>query len=178
MPGLLATDRTALPAADFVAEAGTVVASFDRGQDSGNVSWLVDTRDGRYFCKGAGDVDSPPPGAPVPYFDHHGRIALLRNAVDVARSCDHPALATLRAVIETGSGPLLVYDAAPGELVNVPRPRRGDPSSSYRRFAAAPAEVRLRVFDQLTPTSRSPPPVGWPATCTTDACSSTATGSP
>lgn len=169
MPALLTTDTTALSAADLVAGAGTVLATFDRTQDSGNVSWLVDTPDGRLFCKSAGDIDSPP-RAPMPYFDHEGRVALLRNAVDVARSCSHPALAVLRTVIETATGPLLVYDAAPGELINVPKAHRDDPTSAYRRFAGATAETRLRVFDQLLDAHVALAHAGWVACDLYDGC--------
>lgn len=170
MTGLLTTEITVLPAVDFVTRAGTVLATFDRrSQDSGNVSWLVQAPAGRFFCKSAGDLESPP-GAAVPYFDHGGRVALLRNAVDIARSCDHPALATLRTVIETATGPLLIYDAAPGELVNVPRWRRSDPSSTYRRFAGEQAGVRLRVFDQLLDAHVALADAGWVACDLYDGC--------
>lgn len=169
MAALLETNSTALPAVDFVAGAGAVLATFDR-QDSGNVSWLVDTPTGRFFCKSAGGTEPSPAGERAPYLDHPNRVALLRNAVEVARSCHHPALATLRTTIETGTGPLLVYDAAPGELINVPRRQRDDPSSAYRRFAGAPAEVRLRVFEQLLDAHAALADVGWVACDLYDGC--------
>ncbi len=28
----------------------------------------------------------------MPYFDHEGRVRLLRNAIDLAYSCRHPAM--------------------------------------------------------------------------------------
>ena len=166
---LLTTESTGLPAADFVAQAGTVQTTFDRSLISGNVSWLVDTPDGRFFCKSAGNTE-PPPGAPAPYFDHRGRVSLLRNAAALARSCNHPVLASLRAVVETATGPLLVYDVAPGELVNVPRSQRSDPSSAYRRFARAPAGVRLRIFDQLLDAHAALGDGGWVASDLYDGC--------
>jgi serine/threonine-protein kinase len=118
-------------------------------QGSGNVSWLVDVGDRRLFVKSAGAVGQPAPGAPVPYFDHQGRVRLLRNAIDLARSCRHPALPRLLNVIESPCGPALVYEAARGELVRVPRARRDDPASAYQRFAHLPASQLLGVFDVL-----------------------------
>lgn len=171
MTGLLGIQATALPAEALVARCGTILATFDhRTQDSGNVSWLVDAPDGRFFCKSAGRAEPPPTGAPVPYFDHPRRVELLRNAVEVAASCDHPALAKLRAVIETGTGPILVYDAAPGELVHVPQPQRSDPTSAYLRFANAKTGVRLAVFGQLLNAHAALAEAGWVACDLYDGC--------
>lgn len=166
---LLHTESTALSAADLVAQAGTVKTSFDRSLISGNISWLVDTTDGRFFCKSAGS-SATPPSASVPVVDYPDRVELLRNAAAVARSCDHPALAPLRAVIKTCTGPLLVYDAAPGELVYSPPSQRSDPSSSYRRFASQPAKVRLCVFDQLLDLHAALGNCGWVASDLYDGC--------
>lgn len=134
----------------FVRRHCRILATFDdRTQDSGNVSWLVDVGDRRLFVKTAGADEPPPPGASGPYFDHPGRVALLRNAVELARSVDHPVLPPLLNVLESPWGPVLVYAAAPGESVGVPRAHRTDPASAYQRFARLPAERRLVVFDQL-----------------------------
>ena len=65
------------------------------------MSWLVDVGDRRLFVKTAGWTGPQPPGATVPYFDHAGRVAVLRNAVEVARSCDHAALPRLLNVVES-----------------------------------------------------------------------------
>lgn len=147
---LLTATRVEEPLATFVARCGAVLATFDhRSQDSGNVSWLVDTDDGVLFVKTAGAPGPAPAGAPEPYFDHDGRVRLLRNAVALAQSCAHPALARLRNVVESPFGPALVYDAAPGELVGTSSDRRGDPVSAYQRFARLEPERQLRVFDQL-----------------------------
>jgi serine/threonine protein kinase len=134
----------------YVAQRTTLLATFDHHtQDSGNVSWLVETEGRRLFVKTAG-ADAPPAhGAPIPYFDHTGRVALLRNAVELAGSVSHPALPPLVNVIDSPWGPVLVYEAAPGDLVGVRRTQRSDPRSPYQRFAARPAELVLSVFDQL-----------------------------
>lgn len=149
MTELLTATSTGQSAAELVTGAGDVRRTFDhRTQDSGNVSWLVDTHAGLLFAKSAGPVE-PLPGVAAPYLDHAGRVALLDNAVELARSCDHPALAGLRNVVTTATGPVLVYDAAPGELVRVPRDQRDDPASAYQRFARLPGERLLSVLDQL-----------------------------
>lgn len=132
-------------------------------QDSGNVSWLVDTDDGAVFVKTAGTDGPPVPGAPVPYLDHAGRVDLLRNAVDLARSCDHPALPQLLTVIESPTGPMVVYEAVAGELVGVPSAQRSDPASAYQRFAHLPAEELLAAFDTLIDLHRALAAVGWVA---------------
>ena len=147
---LLTTRAIDLDPADFVRQHGTVVAAFDHHtQDSGNVSWLVDVADRRLFVKTAGVTGEQPAGAPVPYFNHDGRVRLLRNAVELASSCAHPALARLLNVIESPVGPALVYEAATGELVHARGDRRKDPRSAYQRFGQLPADQLLGVFDVL-----------------------------
>ena len=140
----------------FVRRNGTVVAQFDhRTQDSGNVSWVVETDVGDLFVKTAGAPDDDPDRALVPYLDHDGRVALLRNAIDLARSCDHPSLARLRSVVDSPWGPILVYERAPGELIGTTRDRRTNPTSAYQRFAHLPADRLLGVFDALLDVHRA-----------------------
>jgi serine/threonine-protein kinase len=164
MPDLLTATTTDLDPADLVRQHGTVVAEFGHlTQDSGNISWVVDDGTRRVFVKTAGRPGPPPPGAPVPYFGLDDRIALLRNAVEVARSCEHPAMPRLRNVVETPLGPALVYDAVPGELVHTPRPQRDDPASAYQRFAHAPAATLLGVLDTLVDVHVALAAAGWVA---------------
>lgn len=170
MTDLLSLTRSDLTPEALVRSAGEVLARFDhRTQDSGNVAWLVRTSSGEFFVKSAGE-ELPPVGAPVPVLDRPSRVHLLRTAVEIARGIDHPALARLRTVIEVPSGPVLVYDRAPGELVGVPSARRDDPDSSYRRFATAPPAVRLSVFDQLLKAHRALEVAGWVACDLYDGC--------
>lgn len=171
MSALLSVSATAEEPADFVRRHGTVVAEFGHlTQDSGNVSWLVETGDGRLFVKSAGPVIGNVRGATVPYFDHEGRVRLLRNAVELARSCKHAALPRLLNVIESPAGPALVYEAAQGELVGVPRRMRTDPQSAYQRFAHLPAEQLLGVFDILIDLHVSLAAAGWVACDLYDGC--------
>jgi serine/threonine protein kinase, bacterial len=168
---LLDTTETATEPVELVRHCGDVVQEFDhRSQDSGNVSWLVQTPGSRYFVKTAGRPGPPPEGAPTPYFDHAGRVALLRNAVAVAESCDHPALPRLLNVIESPLGPALVYEAVDGELVGTARASRADPTTAYQRFARLPADDLLRVFDSLIDLHASLAQHGWVAVDLYDGC--------
>lgn len=170
MKRLLDIGETSAGAAESVASCGTITATFDRSQDSGNVSWIVATEAGEFFAKSAGTTAPPGPGDPRPYFDHPGRVRLLRNAADVAASCDHRALARLRNVVETADGPVLVYDKVPGELIGTPRRQRADPASAYRRFAALPAERHLPIVHELFDAHVALAAAGWIACDLYDGC--------
>lgn len=171
MSALLTLRSTDRDHVDLVHREATVLAEFGpRTQDSGNVSWLVGAGDRRLFVKTAGGTGPPSPGDPVPYLDHAGRVALLRNAVEIARSCTHPALPRLLNVIESPGGPALVYEAAAGELVHVPADEREDPTSSYQRFAHLPAERLLGVFDVLIDLHVVLAGAGWVAVDLYDGC--------
>ncbi len=170
MADLLTLTSTAASAESLVERLSVVRRTFDQHtQDSGNVSWLVESQDGPLFVKSAGPP-VPPPDATEPFLDHAGRVGLLENAVELARSCDHPALATLRNVISTATGPALVYDAAPGELVGVERSERNNPSSAYRRFAHLPGHRILAVFDVLVDLHVALARAGWVASDLYDGC--------
>lgn len=171
MSGLLTVESTDEEPFDLVRRQGAVLAEFGHlTQGSGNLSWLVDVGDRRLFVKTAGTRAAQPPGAPEPYFDHAGRVAVLRNAVEVARSCDHSALPRLLNVIESPAGPALVYEAAAGELVNVPTQERDDPASAYQRFAHLPADRLLGVFDVLIDLHVALAAAGWVAVDLYDGC--------
>lgn len=155
----------------YVRRQGVVIAEYGHlTQDSGNVSWLVEVGDRRLFVKTAGEDSAPRPGDVVPFHDHAGRVRLLRNAVELAASCNHPALARLLNVIESPSGPALVYEAASGELVGVPSAIRGDPDSAYQRFARLPADQLLGVFGELIDLHVALSAAGWVACDLYDGC--------
>ncbi|TCC49906.1 serine/threonine protein kinase [Kribbella capetownensis] len=122
----------------YLDHLGTIFARFGADtQDSGNVSYGVQTGAARYFVKTAGD-----PANTDPYLGFGGRVALLRNAVALAESVVHPALPTLHAVIESPGGPLLVYDWRDGELLGIR-------SAAHERFRALPVDEILTALDTL-----------------------------
>ncbi|MDN5764757.1 MAG: hypothetical protein L0H96_02390 [Humibacillus sp.] len=171
MPNLTVTSDIDQDPANYVRQCSTVIREFNHlSQDSGNASWLVESQGRRLFVKTAGTSRPPAPGARVPYLDHPARVRLLRNTIDLARSCDHHALPTLMNVIESPAGPALVYEAVPGELVGVPSGRRSDPTSPYRRFAQLPASVLLGLFDTLIDLHVALAAAGWVAGDLYDGC--------
>jgi hypothetical protein len=167
---LLSVAASPATAESLVMESAVVRATFDHHtQDSGNVSWLVDSDGERLFVKSAGPLVTPA-GAAQPALTHAERVVLLENAVQLARSCDHAALARLRNVIDTATGPVLVYDAAPGRLVGVARDRRADPASAYQTFARLPAGRMLGVLDELIDLHVDLAKQGWVACDLYDGC--------
>src|SRR5262245_45088204 len=103
----------------YLSSVGTVFAEFGAlTQDSGNVSYGVQIGAERYFVKTAGRPDDR-----RPFLNHAARVALLRNAVRLSESCQHSTLPRLFRVIESPSGPFLVYQLLDGELIGTPRAR-------------------------------------------------------
>src|SRR5262245_22131549 len=103
---LLDCDVVHVPPNQYLRSIGTIFAEFgEHTQDSGNVSYGIEVAGHRYFVKTAGAPDDP-----RPVLDHAARVALLRNAVSLHESCRHPLLPRLYRVIESPSGPLLVYE--------------------------------------------------------------------
>jgi serine/threonine-protein kinase len=139
---------------------GEFFGTFDT-QDSGNVSYGVRIGERRYFVKTPGRVDAP---------EHATRVARLRNAVAVATSCAHRALSVLDHVIESETGPLLVYDWFDGELLGVPRVRRDDPASSFARFCALPAPAIARALTTMYELHVELAHAGWIAVDFYDGC--------
>jgi serine/threonine-protein kinase len=101
---------------------------------------------------------------------HPDRVSLLRNAVRVQRSTDHPALPRLRRVIESPDGPLLVYDWVEGELLGVKRALRDDPRSSFQRFRSLPAAEIIRALDVVYELHDQLARSGWIAVDFYDGC--------
>ena len=92
--------RVDVDPARFLSQSFEIFAVFDeRTQDSGNVSYGVEVDGRRYFVKTAGRPDDD-----IPYFDHTGRVCLLRNAVKLAESSDHRTLPKLHQVVESYVG--------------------------------------------------------------------------
>jgi serine/threonine-protein kinase len=136
--------ETELAPEDFLGRVGRVFARFDsRTQDSGNVSFGVEADGERWFVKTAGDPAS------TAFLSHPARIALLENAVRLARDFAHPAIPALRAVGASTWGPMLIYDWAEGELLHAPAERRSDPESAFQRFRRLPADEIAQVIGEV-----------------------------
>lgn len=116
---------------DYLPNIGTVFTEFR--SDNGNVSYGVDNAGQRYFVKTAGD----PFGA-----RHDERVAELRNAARLASHVQHDALPGLERVIESPSGPLLVYHWVDGELLN-------RTSAAVQRFLALPVPTIEAALDAI-----------------------------
>ena len=150
----------------YLNSIGSVFAVFDeRTQDSGNISYGVETAQGRYFVKTAGH-----PGNPTPFMSHSGRVSLLRNAIRLWRSCDHRTLPPLHQVIESPSGPLLVYQWVDGELIRVDAAMRNDPRSTFQRFRRLPSHEIIRVLDLVYELHHQLAQLGWIAVDFYDGC--------
>jgi serine/threonine-protein kinase len=147
----------------YLASSGEVFTRFDR-QDSGNVSYGVRVGNKRLFVKTAGRVDNA-----ASALSHVARVELLRNAVELA-GVSHAAMPALHQVIESPTGPMLVYDWFDGELLHAQRAHRDDPASAFQRFRALPMECIVAcldiVFDLHVVLSRA----GWVAGDFYDGC--------
>ena len=150
----------------YLNAVGSVFEIFDEHtQDSGNISYGVQTTQGRYFVKTAGH-----PGDPTPFMSHSGRVSLLRNAARLRRSCDHRTLPPLHQVIESPTGPLLVYQWVDGELVRVDAAMRNDPRSTFQRFRRLPSQEIIRALDLVYELHHQLTQLGWIAVDFYDGC--------
>ncbi len=149
---LLSIHRIDSPPAEYLASIGEVFQTFGAlTQDSGNVSFGLQLGDKRYFVK------TTDPDADV-YIDHAGRVELLRNARRLSQSCTHGALPVLHNIIESPTGPMLVYDWLDGELL---RGEQGDPQSALVRFRRLPVEEILAVLDTIYEVHSELADAGW-----------------
>jgi serine/threonine protein kinase len=105
-----------------------------------------------------------------PFLKHPARVALLRNAVRLSGSCRHPTLPRLYRVIESPSGPLLVYQWLDGELLGAPRARRDDPESAFQRFRSLPAATIQESLDAIFDLHHELARAGWIAVDFYDGC--------
>ena len=141
---LLNDSSTPLVPQDYLSRCGRLIDRFDeRTQDSGNVSWSVDTGDSRYFVKSAGE-----PGSEA-FLGWKDRVYWLRNAARLAARFPHSLLPRLFNQVESPHGPLLVYEWVPGELVGVPSAERSNPDSSQVRFKSLPLPRLVAALGQV-----------------------------
>jgi serine/threonine-protein kinase len=136
-----------VPPAAYLEQLGTIFTRFAI-QDSGNISYGVQTADSRYFVKTAGD-----PTDLQAFLDFDGRVALLRNAVELARSVSHPALPALHAVIESPAGPVLVYEWRDGDILGNPATRE--------RFRSLPTGEILAALNTVYDLHADLDAAGW-----------------
>jgi len=142
---LLIASTTHLTPREFLARHAVVFAVFDRAtQDSGNISFGVRAGSERFFVKTAGLADDA-----TPMLSHAERIDLLRNAVRLNSAVSHPTLPSLRHVIESPSGPMLVYDWIDGELIGAAPERRLDATSAFVRFRRLPVRQIVAALDAI-----------------------------
>ncbi|NEE02647.1 phosphotransferase [Phytoactinopolyspora halotolerans] len=141
---------------DLVRRMGRLFAIFDeRSQDSGHVSYGVDTGSARYFVKTAG---GPAPSAAGTSRDE--RVSVLRRAAEI-HHIDHPALVALHDVITTSDGIAVVYDWFDGELLHCPRERRQNPAEAHHRFKTLPAEIIASAVDEVIDLHVALESAGW-----------------
>ena len=150
----------------YLNAVGRVFAVFDeRSQDSGNISYGVQTTQGRYFVKTAGYPDDL-----NPFLSHSERVSLLRNAVQLRQNCNHCTLPSLYRVIESPTGPLLVYQWVDGELIRVDAAMRDDPRSTFQRFRRLPSHEVIRALDLVYELHHQLAQLGWIAVDFYDGC--------
>ena len=141
----------------YLNQIGALFAVFDEhSQDSGNISYGVQVDRQRFFVKTAGD-----PSDPRPFLSHKERVALLRNAARLWRSCAHVALPRLHNVIESMHGPLLVYDWVDGELLYADRETRYKLQSAFQRFRGLPISEILKALNQIIELHHVLAQAGW-----------------
>ena len=153
--------------AEVVAALGTTFAVFDEHtQDSGHVSYGIETEDGRrLFAKTSGGAAASPGG-----LSRAGRAEALRRTARLHRDVDHPALVTLHEVVEASDGVVLVYDWFEGELLGCPRARREDPAEAHHRFKRLPASEIATALDQVLTLHVALEQAGWVAGDFYDGC--------
>ncbi len=156
---LLKIESTDQKSETYLREIGSLFAVFDEhSQDSGNISYGVQVDRQRFFVKTAGD-----PSDPRPFLSHKERVALLRNAARLWRSCSHVTLPQLHNVIESLHGPLLVYDWVEGELLYANRETRYKLQSAFQRFRRLPISEILKALNQVFELHYALAQVGWVA---------------
>jgi serine/threonine-protein kinase len=140
----------------YLGAVGCVFAVFDEHtQDSGNISYGVRIGRERFFVKTAGNPDNP-----APFLSHSERVSLLRNSIQLQRSCSHRALPRLRHVIESPDGPALVYPWMDGDLIR----------SSLHRFRQLPVPEVTRALDVIYEAHHELSQAGWIAVDFYDGC--------
>jgi hypothetical protein len=155
IPAIEPTER----AADYLHRIGTVFAQFGADTvDSGNVSYGVEPGDTRYFVKTAGD-----PARTTAALSHPERVELLRTAVRLASTIEHPTLPAYHGTLESLDGPMLVYSWSDGEHLGTDHSARNDPATAFQRFRALPVPAILAALDLIYDLHAQLTQAGWVA---------------
>ncbi|MHA0041739.1 hypothetical protein [Deinococcus sp. PEB2-63] len=135
-----------LTTAELLSSLCTVFQVFDeRTQDSGHVSYGVQTPGGeRLFVKTAGAAHPSPGGTTFA-----ARVAALRRAVTVQLEVPHPALIPVQRVHEGAEGIAVIQPWFPGDLLRAPAGRRDHPQEAHARFRALPLPEILAALGQI-----------------------------
>ncbi len=152
---------------EVIAGLGTTFAVFDqRTQDSGHLSYGVQTPDGRrVFAKTSGGPADSPGGT-----SRAARADALRRTAGIHGEVDHPALVAVRDVAEADDGVVVVHDWFDGELLHCPAARRQDPTEAHHRFQALPAPEIAAALDQVLALHVALEEAGWVAGDFYDGC--------
>lgn len=161
---LRARDRSV---AETVRGLGAVFATFDhRTQDSGNISYGVETSSGeRLFLKTAGN-DAPSPGGT----SYAERVTALRRAAEVHRGLEHPALVRLIELVEAADGIVAVYEWFDGDLLRSPAEKREDPLEPGSRFRDLPSADIIAALDAIIDLHVALDRLGWVSGDLYDGC--------
>ncbi len=132
---------------NWLEQMGDVFAVFDQ-QDSGNISFGVQTSVGRKFVKYA--------GAETLYYEgeRNDAIKRLNESVTVYKDLTHPTLVHLNQHFETAHGYALVFDWVEGECLHshwsFPPPEKYTHSDSpFYKFKQLPIEKRIEVLTAI-----------------------------
>lgn len=137
----------------------------DLTQDSGNISFGIQTPDGKLFAKTAGRNEPSPGGTPFVQ-----RITALRRAAEVHHGVDHPALVHLVDVVDATDGIVVVYEWFDGDLLRSPAERRDDPGEPGMRFRHLPAGEIVAALDKIIDLHVHLDAAGWVSGDVYDGC--------
>ncbi|MCR2802786.1 serine/threonine protein kinase [Paenibacillus soyae] len=132
---------------EWVTELGEVFAVFDQ-QDSGNISFGIETPAGKKFVKYAGAKTIHYNGEP------QEAIERLQAAIPLYQRLAHPSLVKLVDHFHAGEGFAAVFEWFDGENLHPhwtfpPPAKYEDPASPYYRYKQLPLDARLTSLEQL-----------------------------
>lgn len=136
-PPLTEVTEIDVPAETYLRNVGGVFRTFTH-QDSGTKSYGVFANGRRWFVKPSTDPEI---------------VESLRRAQRLNSAVQHPALPRLHGSFTIPDGLALVYEWAPGEVLNdpcfTPDQRRHDPAHPHVRFRSLPVERILAALDTV-----------------------------